>query len=79
MNSDMSQFVQTISLGGPGRDEANQIAVDPSGSAVYIVGTTTSSTNFGVTNAAQPLFGGTGKNSRFSDAFVSKIQIVPTP
>ena len=77
LNSDMSAFDQTISLGGVGRDEANQIAVDPSGSAVYIVGTTTSPTNFATTNAAQPLFGGTGRNSRLSDAFVGKIQLLP--
>jgi hypothetical protein len=80
LSTDLSTFVQTIQLGGPGQDQANGIAVDPSGAAVYLVGTTTSFTNFVTTNAAQPLFGGNGKNNnRLSDAFVSKIQITPVP
>lgn len=80
LSSDLSTFVQTIQLGGLARDEANGIAVDPSGSAIYLVGTTTSFTNLTTTNAAQPLFGGNGKNNnRLSDAFVSKITVVPSP
>ncbi|HWC61870.1 MAG TPA: SBBP repeat-containing protein [Verrucomicrobiae bacterium] len=80
LSSDLSTFVQTIDLGGPGRDEANGIVVDTSGSTVYLVGTTTSFTNFVTTNAAQPLYGGVGKNNnRLSDAFVSKIELVPVP
>ena len=80
LSSDLSTFQQTIAAGGPGRDEANGIAVDPSGNAVYIIGTTTSSTNLTTPNAAQRNFGGVGKNNnRLSDAFVSKIQIVPAP
>jgi hypothetical protein len=80
LSSDLSTFVQIIQLGGPSRDEANGIAVDPSGSAVYLVGTTTSPTNFTTLNAAQLLYGGNGKsNNRLSDAFVSKITVVPVP
>ncbi|HXT13874.1 MAG TPA: SBBP repeat-containing protein [Candidatus Angelobacter sp.] len=77
----LSSFVHSISLGGPGRDEANGIAVDPSGNAVYLVGTTTSTTNFVTTNAAQPDFSGVrGKSkgkAKISDAFVGKILLVP--
>jgi hypothetical protein len=78
LTPDLGQFTSTISLGGPGRDDAEAMKVTPDGQTVYLVGTTTSSTNFTL-NAAQPLFNGTGKNSRISDAFVSKIQIVPAP
>ncbi|HEX4263388.1 MAG TPA: SBBP repeat-containing protein [Verrucomicrobiae bacterium] len=75
----MGTFVQSIIVGGPGEDDANGIAVDPAGSAVYIVGATTSITNFATPNAPQTLFGGGKSNRRFSDAFVGKIQIVPSP
>jgi Beta-propeller repeat len=75
----MGTFVQSITVGGPGEDDPNGIAVDPSGSAVYIVGATTSITNFATTNAPQTGFGGGKSNRRFSDAFVGKIQIVPSP
>jgi len=74
----LTNLVYSILLGGPGEDDPHGIAVDPSGAAVYIVGSTTSSTNFATTNAAQRGFGGS-KSSRLSDGFVSKIQIVPSP
>ena len=76
--ADGKTFVQSIQLGGPGDDEANGIAVEPSGNAVYVVGSTTSITNITTTNAAQRSFGGL-KNQRFSDGFVGRIQIVPSP
>jgi hypothetical protein len=80
LSSDLTSYAQTIALGGQARDEANGIAVDSSGSTVYLVGTTSSSTNFATPNAAQPFFGGNGKNNnRLSDAFVSKISVVPVP
>lgn len=78
--SDLSTFYYTIQFGGLGRDEANGIALDPAGSAAFIIGTTTSFTNFTTLNAAQPLYGGNGKNNnRLSDAFVSKITLAPGP
>jgi hypothetical protein len=52
----LTNFVHSIILGGPGDDEANGIAVDKSGSAVYFVGATTSKTNFATTNAVQQSF-----------------------
>jgi len=79
LSSDLGTFVNTIALGGPGRDDGEGIAVAPDGHAVYLVGTTTSSTNFTTLNAAQKLFGGNGKNSRLSDAFAGKIEIAPAP
>ena len=80
LSSDLTQYVQTMALGGAGRDEANGIAVDGSGGAVYLVGSTTSFENFATTNAAQRHFGGNGKNNnRLSDAFISKITVVPVP
>jgi hypothetical protein len=80
LSSDLTSYVQTMALGGERRDEANGIAVDSSGSTVYLVGTTTSFSDFSTTNAAQRHFGGGGQNNnRLSDAFVSKITIVPVP
>jgi hypothetical protein len=80
LSPEFTNFVHAILLGGPGEDDANALAIDPGGSAAYIVGSTTSSTNFATTNAAQPIFGGGGKPSKkLSDAFVGKIQIVPVP
>jgi len=78
LSADLSAFVNTISIGGPGRDDGEGIAVSSDGHTVYLVGTTTSSTNL-TFNAAQPLFSGNGKNNRLSDAFVGKIEIVPGP
>ncbi|HWD92419.1 MAG TPA: SBBP repeat-containing protein [Verrucomicrobiae bacterium] len=75
----MGTFVQSITLGGPGEDDANGIAVTPAGDAVYIVGSTTSITNIATTNAAQGVFGGAKSGRRYPDAFVGKIQIVPSP
>ncbi len=77
LSSDLSTFVSTLSLGAAGQDEANGIAVAPDGHAVYLVGTTTSNTNFVTPNAAQPLYGGNGKKNRLSDAFVGKIEMAP--
>lgn len=79
LSPEFTNFNQQILLGGPGQDQANKIAVDPSGNAVYLVGLTTSHTNFATTNAAQSIFGDAKNGARRSDAFVSKIQIVPTP
>jgi hypothetical protein len=69
-----TNFVQSILLGGKGGDDANGLAVDPSGTNVYIVGSTTSYTNFATTNAAQPYFGGGGASQ--PDAFIGKIQLL---
>jgi hypothetical protein len=78
LTSDLTAYNHTIQLSGTGRDEANGLAVDSSGNTIYIVGTTTSFTNFVTTNAAQKSFGGNGKNNnRLSDAFVGKITVVP--
>jgi hypothetical protein len=75
----MGTFLQSIVMGGPGEDDANGIAVDSAGTAVYIVGSTTSMTNFATTNAVQTIFGAGKSSRRISDAFVGKIQIVPSP
>lgn len=80
LSPEFTNFNQQILLGGPGQDQANKIAVDPSGNAVYIAGLTTSRTNFATTNAAQEIISGGAKSpGKRSDAFVSKIQIVPSP
>lgn len=63
-----------VLLGARGSDDVHGIAITPDGSVAYIVGTTTSPTNFATTNAAQPTFGGHGQ---YSDAFVGRIQLVP--
>jgi hypothetical protein len=60
-----------LRFGGPGNDQGNGIAVDPSGGAVYVVGQTTSTTNFPLLNAHQTSLGGV-RNSKVSDAFVTK-------
>jgi hypothetical protein len=75
----MGTFLQSIILGGPGEDDANGIAVDPAGAAVYIVGSTTSATNFVTTDAAQTVFGSLKSGHRSSDAIVGKILITPSP
>ena len=79
LSPDLSTFVSTIAFGGAGRDEATGIAVAPDGHAVYLVGTTTSNTNFVTPNAAQPLYNSNGKKNRLSDAFVGKIEMAPAP
>lgn len=68
-----TNFIHSIMLGGPGIDTPNGIAVDPAGSAVYLVGSTTSRTNFATTNAAQVLFG----RGRLPNAFIGKIELSP--
>jgi hypothetical protein len=68
-----SNFIHSIILGGPGIDTPHGIAVDPGGNAVYLVGQTTSRTNFATSNAAQRFFGG----GRFPDAFIGKIELSP--
>ncbi len=69
-----SNFVFSAYLGGPGQDQINGIVVDPAGAAAYIVGQTTSSTNFPLVNPQQTQLGGV-KKSKISDAFVGKIQL----
>ena len=78
LSPEFTNFVHTIRLAGPGQDNPNGIAVDPSGSAIYIVGSTTSKTNFATTNAAQVLFSGQKNGGQHrADAFVGKILISP--
>ena len=79
LSPEFTNFNHVILLGGPGEDEANALAIDPGGNAAYIVGSTTSTTNFATPNAAEPIFGGGKKSGKLSDAFVGKIQIVPVP
>jgi len=61
-----SRIVYSTYFGGSGSDEVEAITVDASGTA-YVAGTTTS-TDFPVVNAVQPLYAG-----GFFDAFVAKI------
>ena len=70
-----TNFIHSIILGGPGIDTPTGIAVDPAGSAAYLVGFTTSRTNFATTNAAQPFFG--SPTGRPPDAFIGKIELSP--
>lgn len=56
LSPDLSHYLESIILGGPGDNEPNDIAVAQDGSAVYFVGATTSRTNFATTNAVQPFF-----------------------
>ncbi len=65
----LSNFVHSIILGGRAADDANGLAVESDGSAVFIVGSTTSNTNFATTNAAQFDFG----KAKLPNAFVGKI------
>lgn len=67
----LTNYLQSIILGGPGDNEPNGIAVDPTGSAVYFVGSTTSRTNFATTNAQQRIFGGGGQ----PDAFIGRMSL----
>lgn len=73
LSPDGRYFSNSIILGGPGVDTPNGIAVDPAGSAVYIVGSTTSRTNFATTNAFQPFFG----RGKSPNVFIGKIQLFP--
>jgi Beta-propeller repeat len=56
LSPDLSHYLESIILGGPGDNEPNGIAVEQDGSAVYFVGATTSKTNFATPNAVQPVF-----------------------
>jgi hypothetical protein len=52
----LTNYLRSIILGGPGDDEPDGLAVDPSGDVIYFVGATTSKTNFATTNAVQFAF-----------------------
>ena len=71
-----SDLVYSSFLGGGGNEIGTSIAVDAQGNA-YITGSTTSATNFPLTQgAAKTAYGGHGGNeqwTRFGDAFVAKI------
>lgn len=56
LSPDLTHYVRSIILGGPGDNEPNGIAVEQDGSAVYFVGATTSRTNFATTNAVQNIY-----------------------
>ncbi|MEY2466322.1 MAG: hypothetical protein QOD03_843, partial [Verrucomicrobiota bacterium] len=77
LNTTGDSFVtnKNVLLGGRGNDEANDIAVNPAGDTAYLVGQT-SSTNFPIVNAAQPILGNGKKSSKIADVFVSKILLV---
>jgi len=74
LNAASSALIYSTYLGGPGNDQALGIAVDAAGNA-YVTGLT-SSTNFPVAYALQPIFRG-----ETYDAFIAKIactSIAPT-
>lgn len=78
----LTNYRESIILGGPGDNEANGIAVDPSGDVVYFVGETTSRTNFTTTTNAgsfitvQPVY----TNGARPEGFVGRISgILPFP
>ncbi|MEO7658140.1 MAG: SBBP repeat-containing protein, partial [Pyrinomonadaceae bacterium] len=64
-------LVYSTYLGGSGEDDANSITVDAAGNA-YVIGFT-DSTNFSVTGAVQPAYGGNPQ-----DVFVSKLNAAGT-
>jgi hypothetical protein len=66
---------KNVLFGSRGNDEANDIAVNPAGDTAYIMGQT-SSTDFPIVNAAQPILGNGKKPSKIADVFVSKILLV---
>lgn len=66
INTQEARLVYATFIGGSGQDRAFRIAVDRQGCA--IVGGVTSSTDFPVQNACQPMFGGGGK-----DGFLAKL------
>lgn len=66
LNSSGSALIYSTYLGGSNNDSGTGIALDSAGNA-YVTGST-NSTNFPVSNAFQPFFGG-----GFSDAFVAKL------
>ena len=67
-----STFIHSVIIGGFGNDQANGIAVDPSGNNACIVGQT-SSADFPLVSPQQTQSGAVKKNKEF-DAFVEKIQ-----
>ncbi len=69
LNADGSAIVYSTYLGGSGRDEARDIAVDSSGD-VYVTGLT-DSTNFPTASAIQ------SKKSGGEDVFVTKMNLLP--
>jgi len=69
LSPDGSTILFSTYLGGSGLDQANGIALDPSGN-IYITGTT-KSTNFPIRNPLQASRAGTGDSS--ADAFVTKL------
>lgn len=78
----LTNYLRSIILGGPGDNEPNGIAVDPSGDVVYFVGDTTSRTNFTTTTnagpftTAQPIYTPGGR----PEGFVGRISgILPFP
>jgi hypothetical protein len=73
LSPDGRYFSNSIILGGAAVDTPNGIAVDPAGSAVYLVGSTTSRTNFATTNAFQRSFG----SGKLPNAFIGKIELSP--
>lgn len=69
LNSAGTAVVYATYLGGSGRDEFCDIAVDKNGNA-YVIGAT-DSTNFPLVNPLQPTFG--GSSIGLGDAFVTKL------
>jgi uncharacterized protein (TIGR03437 family) len=76
LNAAGSQLAYSTFVGGGGNDFATSIAVDGAGNA-YVTGTTTSSSNFPLTQgAADTSYGGHGGNlqwTRWGDAFAFKL------
>ena len=76
LNPAGSQLVYSTFLGGGGNEIGTSIAIDPQGNA-YVTGTTTSATNFPLTQgAADTTYGGHGGNevwTRWGDAFAFKL------
>lgn len=77
LSPDGAYFTNSVYIGGLKNDQANDIAITPSGSAAYIVGQTFSKdfpvTNSVQSNLVQTNLGGV-KHNNSSDAFVGKIE-----
>ncbi len=67
LNNDGSGLIFSTFIGGAGDDVGNGIALDPSGN-IYVVGTTTSDSDFSIPNRSF----NTGYNGGASDIFVAK-------